>query len=195
MDFCREVDKEKEIFRQTFLCSGARRENDAEHAWHMSLMAIVLQEYANEDVDLLKVIKMLLIHDIVEIDAGDTYAYDVEGLKSQAEREAKAADRIFGLLPEDQMEAMMDLFHEFEAGESPEARFARALDNVQPVMQNDASGGKDWCEKQIRLSQAIGRQKRTALGSEVLWEQVSKPMIQKNIDLGNIIGDVSLDEI
>ena len=89
----------------------------------------------------------------------------------------------------------MDLFHEFEAGESPEARFARALDNVQPVMQNDASGGKDWREKQIRLSQAIGRQKRTALGSEVLWEQVSKPMIQKNIDLGNIIGDVSLDEI
>ena len=195
MDFCREVDKEKEIFRQTFLCSGARRENDAEHAWHMALMAIVLQEYANEDVDLLKVIKMLLIHDIVEIDAGDTYAYDVEGLKSQAEREAKAADRIFGLLPEDQTESMMDLFHEFEAGESPEARFARALDNVQPVMQNDASGGKDWREKQIRLSQAIGRQKRTALGSEVLWEQVSKPMIQKNIDLGNIIGDISLDEI
>ena len=93
MDFCREVDKEKEIFRQTFLCSGARRENDAEHAWHMSLMAIVLQEYANEDVDLLKVIKMLLIHDIVEIDAGDTYAYDVEGLKSQAEREHEAAAR------------------------------------------------------------------------------------------------------
>ena len=90
---------------------------------------------------------------------------------------------------------MMDLFHEFEAGKSPEARFARALDNVQPVMQNDASGGKDWREKQIRLSQAIGRQKRTALGSEVLWEQVSKPMIQKNIELGNIIGDISLDEI
>ena len=195
MDFCREIDKEKEVFRQTFLCSGNRRENDAEHAWHMSLMAIVLQEYANEDVDLLKVIKMLLIHDIVEIDAGDTYAYDVEGLKSQAEREEKAATRIFGLLPEDQGTYMLDLFHEFEEGETAEARFAKALDNVQPVMQNDASGGKDWREKGIRLSQAIERQKKTARGSQVLWDQVSKPMIRKNIELGNIVGDVPLEEI
>ena len=195
MDFCREIDKEKEVFRQTFLCSGNRRENDAEHAWHMALMAVVLQEYANEDIDLLKVMTMLLIHDIVEIDAGDTYAYDVEGLKSQAEREEKAATRIFGLLPEDQGTYMLDLFHEFEEGETAEARFAKALDNVQPVMQNDASGGKDWREKGIRLSQAIGRQKKTARGSQVLWDQVSKPMIRKNIELGNIVGDVPLEEI
>ena len=195
MDFCREVDKEKEVFRQSFLCSGSRRENDAEHAWHMALMAMILQEYSNEDVDLLKVIEMLVIHDIVEIDAGDTYAYDVEGLKSQEEREKKAADRIFGLLPEDQRDWMMDLFHEFEAGDTPEARFAKALDNVQPVMQNDASDGRDWREKGIHLSQAIERQRRTARGSQILWDEVSKPMLQKNIDLGNIIGDVSLDEI
>ncbi|MBQ6370237.1 MAG: HD domain-containing protein [Firmicutes bacterium] len=195
MDFCREIDKEKEVFRQTFLCSGNRRENDAEHAWHMALMAVVLQEYANEDIDLLKVMTMLLIHDIVEIDAGDTYAYDVEGLKSQAEREEKAATRIFGLLPEDQGTYMLDLFHEFEEGETAEARFAKALDNVQPVMQNDASGGKDWREKGIRLSQAIERQKKTARGSQVLWDQVSKPMIRKNIELGNIVGDVPLEEI
>ena len=195
MDFCREIDKEKEVFRQSYLCSGNRRENDAEHAWHAALMAVILEEYANEKVDLLKTITMLLIHDVVEIDAGDTYAYEVEGLKSQAEREAKAADRIYGLLPEDQRERMLALFREFEEGESPEARFAKALDNVQPVMQNDASGGKDWREKGIRLSQAIGRQKKTARGSQVLWDQVSKPMIRKNIELGNIVGDVPLEEI
>ncbi len=195
MDFCREVDKEKEVFRQSFLCSGNRRENDAEHAWHMALMALVLEEYSNEEVDLLKVISMLLIHDIVEIDAGDTYAYDLEAIKSQEEREKKAADRIFGILPDDQRDRMMDLFHEFEAAETPEAKFAKALDNVQPVMLNDASGGKDWREKGISLSRAIERQSRTAKGSKILWEEVSKPMLQKNIDLGNIIGDASLDEI
>ena len=144
MDFCREIDKEKEVFRQSFLCSGSRRENDAEHAWHMALMAVVLQEYANEDIDLLKVITMLLIHDVVEIDAGDTYAYDTEGLKTQAAREEKAALRIFGLLPDDQAEHLLSLFREFEAAETAEAKFAKALDNVQPVMQNDASGGRDW---------------------------------------------------
>ena len=195
MDFCREIDKEKEVFRQSFLCSGSRRENDAEHAWHMALMAVVLQEYANEDIDLLKVITMLLIHDVVEIDAGDTYAYDTEGLKTQAAREEKAALRIFGLLPDDQSEHLLSLFREFEAAETAEAKFAKALDNVQPVMQNDASGGRDWREKGIRLSQAIERQKKTALGSQILWDEVSRPMIQKNIDLGNIIGDVPLDEI
>ena len=195
MDFCREIDKEKEVFRQSYLCSGNRRENDAEHAWHAALMAVILEEYANEKVDLLKTITMLLIHDVVEIDAGDTYAYDVEGLKSQAEREEKAAARIYGMLPEDQREHMLALFREFEEGESPEARFAKALDNVQPVMQNDASGGKDWREKGIRLSQAIERQRRTARGSQILWDEVSKPMIQKNIDAGNIVGDVSLEEV
>lgn len=195
MDFCREIDKEKEVFRQSFLCSGARRENDAEHAWHMAIMAVILQEYANEEIDLLKVITMLLIHDIVEIDAGDTYAYDTEGIKSQAEREEKAAARIYGMLPEDQRQYMLDLFHEFEAAETAEAKFAKALDNVQPVMLNDASGGKDWREKGIKISQAIQRQKRTARGSKELWEKVSRPMLQKNIDLGNIVGDVDLDEI
>ena len=195
MDFCREIDKEKEVFRQSFLCSGSRRENDAEHAWHMALMAVVLQEYSNEEVDLMKVMTMLLIHDIVEIDAGDTYAYDTEGLKSQAEREAKAAKRIFGILPDDQKDYMMDLFHEFEEGETAEAKFAKALDNVQPVMLNDASDGRDWREKGIHLSQAIERQSRTARGSKYLWEHVSKPMLQRNIDKGNIIGDCSLDEI
>ena len=194
MDFCREIDKEKEVFRQSFLCSGKRRENDAEHAWHMAIMAFLIEEYANEDVDILKTIKMLLIHDIVEIDAGDTYAYDVEGLKTQAEREEKAADRIFGLLPDDQAKAMRALFDEFETGESPEARFAKALDNIQPIMLNDASDGRDWREKGVKLSWAIDRQRKTAKGSEVLWEEFSKPLLQRNIDRGNIEGDISLDD-
>lgn len=194
MDFCREIDQEKEVFRQSFLCSGSRRENDAEHAWHMAIMAFLLDEYANEKVDVLKTIKMLLIHDIVEIDAGDTYAYDVEGLKTQAEREQKAAERIFGILPEDQAKAMHELFEEFEAGETPEARFAKALDNVQPIMLNDASEGRDWKEKGVKLSWAIERQQRTAKGSKVLWEEFSKPLLQRNIDRGNIEGDISLED-
>ena len=194
MAFCREIDKEKEVFRQSFLCSGSRRENDAEHAWHMAIMAMFLEEYANEEVDLLRTIEMLLIHDIVEIDAGDTYAYDMEGLKDQAEREQRAADRIFNILPEDQAEQMFALFREFEAGETAEARFAKALDNIQPIMLNDASEGRDWREKGIKLSQAIERQRKTAKGSETLWEAFSKPLIQRNIDNGNIIGDIPLDE-
>ena len=195
MAFCREVDKQKEITRQTYICSGARRENDAEHAWHMALMAYVLKEYANEDVDLLKTMTMLLIHDIVEIDAGDTYAYDTKALKSQEEREAKAAERIFGLLPEDQGEYLKSLFFEFEEAATPEAKFAKALDNVQPVMLNDASGGRDWREKKLKISQAIERQSRTPKGSRILWEKVSKPMLQRNIENGNIVGDASLDDL
>ena len=194
MAFCREIDKEKEVFRQSFLCSGNRRENDAEHAWHMAIMAFLLQEYANDEVDILKVIKMLLIHDIVEIDAGDTYAYDTEGLKTQAEREKKAADRIFHILPEDQAEEMLALFEEFEAGSSPEARYAKALDNIQPIMLNDASDGRDWREKGIKLSWAIDRQRKTTKGSQVLWDEFSKPLLQRNIDRGAIIGDISLED-
>lgn len=195
MDFCREIDKEKEVFRQSFLCSGNRRENDAEHAWHMAIMAFILKEYANEDVDLLKTIKMLLIHDLVEIDAGDTYAYDTERLKDQKEREQKAAERIFNLLPEDQAKEIFKLFEEFEAGETSEAKYAKALDNIQPILLNDASDGRDWREKGIRISQAIDRQSKTADGSKVLWENFSKPLLQRNIDAGNIEGDISLDEI
>ena len=194
MDFCREIDKEKEVFRQSFLCSGNRRENDAEHAWHMAIMAFLLQEYANEEVDLLKVMKMILIHDVVEIDAGDTYAYDKEGLKSQAEREKKAADRIFNILPEDQAKEMFALFEESEAGATPEARYAKALDNIQPIMLNDASNGRDWREKGIKISWALERQRKTAKGSQVLWDEFSKPLLQRNIDRGAIIGDISLDE-
>ena len=141
MNFILEVDKLKKIGRQTYLSDGSRKENDAEHSWHLALMAILLGEHANEKVDVLKVVSLVLIHDIIEIDAGDTYAYDDEGNKTKREREEKAADRIFNLLPKDQAVYMRELWEEFEEGETPEARFALALDNVQPTMLNDASGG------------------------------------------------------
>ena len=134
VDFILEADKEKNILRQTHLSGHGRRENDAEHAWHMAIMIYLLKEYANEEIDVAKAMMMALIHDIVEIDAGDTYAYDAKGLESQKEREEKAAERIFGLLPEDQKAELKSLFEEFEAYESPEAKFARAMDNFQPLL-------------------------------------------------------------
>ena len=141
LNFIREIDKEKEIFRQTYLADGSRKENDAEHAWHMAIMTMLLSEYANEKIDVLKTVGMLLIHDIVEIDAGDTYAYDENAKKTQHEREKKAADRIYGLLPGEQGRKLYDLWEEFEAQETPEAKFARTMDNIQPMLLNDASGG------------------------------------------------------
>ena len=169
MDFLLEVDKEKNIFRQTHLSGGGRAENDAEHAWHMALMIYLLREYANQDFDPLKAIVMALIHDVVEIDAGDTYAYDDAGLATQQEREAKAAQRIFGLLPQDQRDEMLALFREFEDYETPEARFAHVLDNLQPLMLNHANNGGDWRAHQVKKSQIYKRNAKTAAGSQTLW--------------------------
>ena len=132
LEFILEIDKEKNILRQTHLSGHGRRENDAEHAWHMAIMAYLLQEYSNEPVDIAKVMLMCLIHDVVEIDAGDTYAYDEEGLKTQKAREEAAKERIYSLLPEDQKERLTVLFDEFEACETPEAKIAKAMDNLQP---------------------------------------------------------------
>ena len=166
--FIREIDKEKFIGRQTYLTDGERKENDAEHAWHMAIMTVLLAEYSNEPIDVLKTVTMLLIHDLVEIDAGDTYAYDEEAKKTQRERELKGAERIFGILPPDQGEKLRALWDEFEAGETPEARFAHTMDNIQPTMLNDASKGKAWATRGVHLSQILGRNKNTAKGSETL---------------------------
>lgn len=168
--FLREIDKEKEITRQNYLASGSRREGDAEHAWHLAIMALLLGEYAPEGIDLLRVVSMVLIHDLVEIDAGDTYVYDAAGVATQRERELAAADRIFALLPEDQGKQMRALWDEFEARETPEAKFARSLDCIQPTMLNDASQGKSWLEHGIHLSQVLRRNQRTGEGSQVLWD-------------------------
>ena len=131
LDFSLEIDKEKNIFRHTHLSDEGRNENDAEHAWHMAIMAYLLKEYSNEEIDIAKVMIMCLIHDIVEIDAGDTYAYDEEGLKTQKEREEKAKERIYSLLPEDQKKELVKIFDEFEEYETAESKFAHAMDNLQ----------------------------------------------------------------
>ena len=188
-DFFREIDKEKFIGRQTYLTDGERKENDAEHAWHMAIMTVLLAEYANEKIDVLKTVMMLLIHDLVEIDAGDTYAYDEEGKKTQREREEKAAKRIFGLLPEEQGEKLMALWEEFEAYETPEANFAHTMDNIQPVMLNDATDGKAWLEHGVHLSQILGRNKKTAEGSRELWQYAYEKMIAPNAAKRRIIED------
>ena len=189
LNFLREIDKEKQIFRQTYLADAKRKENDAEHAWHMAIMAFLLSEYSNEEVDLLKTIRMILIHDVVEIDAGDTYAYDETAKLTQRAREEKAAERIFGLLPQDQAQQMWDLWEEFEAGETKEAKFARTLDNFQPMMLNDATNGKAWVEHDVAVSKILKRNQRTPRGSEILWEYAKENYIEKHIDLGHIIDD------
>ncbi len=185
-DFIREIDKEKFIGRQTYLSDGERKENDAEHAWHMAIMTILLSEYSNEKIDVLKTVTMLLIHDLVEIDAGDTYAYDEEGKKSQKAREAVAADRIFGLLPKDQGEKLRALWEEFEAWDTPEAKFAHAMDHVQPMMLNSVTEGKSWIEHGVRLSQVLGRNQSTVDGSEVLWEYAYQNFIAPNVEKGRL---------
>lgn len=188
MDFILEADKSKNIIRQTYLSDGSRKENDAEHSWHLALMCILLSEYANEKIDVLKTTAMVLIHDIVEIDAGDTYAYDTQGNTTKREREVKAADRIFNLLPADQAEKMRALWEEFEAGETPEARFAATLDKIQPVLLTNANNGKSWKEHQVKESQIMGRNAHTGDGSADLWEY-SRSLIEKNAAGGNIIAD------
>ena len=187
--FLQEVDKEKFIGRQTYLTDGRRKENDAEHAWHMSLMAILLSEYSNEPVDVLKVVTMILIHDIVEIDAGDTYAYDESAKETQRERELKAADRIFRMLPDDQADRLRGLWDEFEERKTPEAVFARTMDNIQPIMLNALSGGKSWEENKVRLQQILERNSITPRGSEVLWEYARKNFIDPNVVSGKIRND------
>jgi len=185
MDFVLEIDKEKNIFRQTHLSGHGRNENDAEHAWHMSIMAYLLKEYANEKVDIARVMIMCLIHDIVEIDAGDTYAYDSAGLATQKAREDAAKERIFSILPEDQKLELTELFDEFEENMTPEARFAHAMDNLQPLTLNNSNDGGDWREHNVSKEQVYGRQKKTKLGSEKLYE-LTDEILKEHIKKGNI---------
>ena len=186
--FILEVDKEKNIFRQTHLSGHGRRENDAEHAWHMAMMVYLLKEYANEDFDVARAMMMALIHDVVEIDAGDTYAYDAEALKTQKEREERAAERIFGLLPGDQGQELRALFDEFEAYETPEARFVHAMDNFQPLLLNHANEGGDWREHGVSRSQVVKRQQKTELGAKEIWARTAE-IIEEHVARGDIRAD------
>lgn len=187
--FIREIDREKAIKRQTYRSDGVHKENDAEHAWHIAIMTLLLNEYANEKIDVLRTVGMLLIHDLVEIDAGDTYAYDEEGKKTQHERERKAADRIFGLLPDDQGKQLRALWDEFEAGDTSEARFARTMDHLQPMMLNAATDGKAWVEHGVRLEQILAHNSNTAEGSRELWEYAYENFIVPNLAKGRIRGN------
>lgn len=186
LDFALEIDKEKNIFRQTHLSGHGRNENDAEHAWHMAVMAWLLREYANEEVDISRVMLMCLIHDIVEIDAGDTYAYDQEGLATQKAREDAAKERIFSILPPEQKEELTAIFDEFEACETAESRFAHAMDNLQPLLLNNSNQGGDWRQHKVSAAQVYGRQKKTRMGSEELY-RVTDSIIRKNIKEGNLL--------
>ncbi len=186
LQFLLELDKQKEIVRQTYLADASRKEGDAEHAWHLAVMAFLLADYANEEIDVLKTVKMVLLHDVVEIDAGDTYAYDTEGSKTKRIREERAADRIYGMLPEDQKQEYRALWEEFEKRETPEAKFANTLDKVQPVLLNHASGGKSWREHGIKKEQILNRNRTTHEGSETLWDYI-RTLIEENTGKGNII--------
>ena len=170
--FIIEVDRLKEIFRQTILINSRRAENDAEHSWHLCLIVILLAEHSNvPSLDVLHVLKMLLIHDLVEIDAGDTFAYDTAAMAGQHEREARAADRIFGLLPDDQGREFRALWDEFEERKTPEARFAAAVDRFQPMLLNCMTEGAAWNRHGITKDRVVARNRHMADGSTALWEQ------------------------
>ena len=184
--FLMEIDKVKNIFRQTYLADGKRKENHAEHSWHLAIAAFLLKEYVAEDVDVMKVMIMVLIHDLVEIDAGDTYAYDAEGAKTKRAREVAAADRIFGMLPEDQGGYFRELWDEFEAYESDDAKFAHLLDNFQPLLLNHESNGKSWTEHHVKKSQIYKRNEKVQETSEEIWNTIQE-VVESHIAKGNII--------
>lgn len=189
ISFLVEIDKLKGVLRKTFLMDKSRLENTAEHSWHVSLMAIVLQEHANNSaVDLNRVIRMLLLHDLVEIDAGDTFAYDTQGYMDKEEREQAAAMRLFGLLPEDQREEWMKLWREFEDGETYESQYAAALDRLQPVIHNYYTGGVSWKRHGITRAQVLKRLEPVRLVSETLWE-FTLEIVQRSIEQELLLDD------
>jgi len=183
-----EIDKLKHVFRRTKLLNGSRYENDAEHSWHLAMMAMVLHEHSNEPVELLKVVKMVLIHDLVEIDAGDTFLYDENNAISKVESEMKAAKRVFTLLPDDQRRELMDLWEEFEKNETPEAKFAAALDRLEPLIQNAHTGGHSWIQYGITKDQVLDKTRPLVIGgAEELWAYAEK-IIAESADKGYFPG-------
>ncbi len=181
--FIVEVDKAKEIMRRTYLTKSQRFENDAEHSWHLALMAPLLKEYIKEDVNIERVINMVIIHDLVEIDAGDTFCYDKEGNLTKRERELKAADRIFNILPKDQAKIIYDLWNEFEEMKTIESRYAACLDRIQPILNNIATGGRAWKENGTTKSMVLGRMSVIKETSNELWELVLS-IVNEGVKIG-----------
>ncbi|CDT08792.1 HD domain-containing protein [Sphingobacterium faecium] len=183
IDFIKEIDKVKYIQRKTKLFNSDRNENDAEHSWHLAVMAIILAEHSNEPIDILKVVKMVLIHDIVEIDAGDTFIYDTQKNHTNTDEERLAAKRIFGLLPQKQAEGLIEIWEEFEAGLTHEAKFARAMDRLEPLLQNTSNSGGTWNEFDINYSKVYDKKKIIDEGSKTIWDFAEK-LIDESVEKG-----------
>lgn len=181
--FLVEIDKLKDVVRRSYLAGADRLENSAEHSWHLAVMALVLAEHADEDIDLLRVLKMVLVHDIVEIDAGDSYAYDPDAGRDKEEREREAAGRLFGMLPEPQGAELRALWEEFEARETPDACFAAALDRLMPLLHSYYNDGKAWLEHGVHADQVLERNEPICDGSEALW-RVAQSIIEHGVDCG-----------
>ncbi|BAI62128.1 putative metal-dependent phosphohydrolase [Methanocella paludicola SANAE] len=185
IEFVAGIDRLKSVYRQSFLLDGSRSENDVEHSWHIAMMAVLLSEYADERVDLSRVVKMLLIHDIVEIDAGDVFVYDAEANKGKEGREKKAADRLFNILPPDQAAEMRALWDEYEERRTPEAKFAMAMDRLQPMLQNYFTQGKSWRAHGVTARQVLSVNARIQEGSEALWEYAQR-IVSESVEKGYI---------
>ena len=184
LEFIIEVDKLKQIYRQTLLMDGSRNENDAEHSWHLALMAMVLQEYSpKKDLDITKVLKMLLIHDLVEIYAGDTFCYDEKANWNKNQRELEAAERLFSILPPDQNQEFRDLWDEFEKRETPEALFAASLDRIQPLICNYLTGGHTWVKYGVKSHKVLERNLLVKEGAPELWKLVEE-IVEDSIRMG-----------
>lgn len=187
--FVAEIDKLKNVLRKTLILDGSRLENTAEHSWHVAVMAQLLIEHANEPgLDANRIVRMLLLHDLVEIDAGDTFAYDAQGYEDKAEREQAAANRLFGLLPADQRDEWMRLWREFEDGETTEARFAAAIDRLHPVINNFHTGGHSWLKHGVRRSQVVKRLSIVSTVSEPLW-QYTLDLLRQSVERGILLDD------
>ncbi len=173
IEFIAEIDKVKQILRNTILMDASRKENDAEHTWHMAMGAMILSEYANEEnLDMLKVFQMILLHDIVEIDAGDTFAYANVNMQEKAEKEKRAAERIFGLLPADLAEKLIKTWNEYEAADTPEAQFAQAMDSFMPILHNYRTKGLQWQRLDVSREKVLSRNRRIERGSAILWNYI-----------------------
>jgi len=183
IDFIKEIDKIKYIQRRTKLFNSDRRENDAEHSWHLAMMAIVLSEHSDYEIDLLKVIKMVLIHDIVEIDSGDTFIYDQNKNHENTEEELKSAQRIFGILPKEQAEEFIRIWTEFEEGKSNEAKFARTMDRLEPLLQNTSNDGGTWKEFGVKYQTVYDKKKVIKNGSTELWK-FAENLINDSVEKG-----------
>ncbi|WP_338792204.1 HD domain-containing protein [Bernardetia sp. MNP-M8] len=187
IEFIKEIDKLKYIQRKTKLFNSNRHENDAEHSWHLAMMAMILAEHSNEDIDILKVLKMLLIHDLVEIDAGDTFLYDTTKNHVNTDNELIAAKRIFGILPEDQTQEYIQLWQEFEDGKTKESKFAKTMDRFEPILQNESNKGGTWTEFRVPYNKIIEKVKGIKLGSSIIWDYTLS--ILDNFRKNKIIND------